>query len=156
MTRERTLRIIKYALLLLIVLNISFIFYQSVLPPSESKEESDSFSEILEEIIPSDTKPGKFIHKNIRKLAHFMEFFSLGALVSTYVIFFLKRIKWALISFPSVFFVAFTDETIQLFSGRGPAIFDVWIDFIGFATSSVIFYTVAIISVFIYRKCKQK
>ena len=29
------------------------------------------------------------------------------------------------------FFVAFIDETIQIFSGRGPQIRDVWVDLLG-------------------------
>jgi VanZ family protein len=38
--------------------------------------------------------------------------------------------------------VAFIDETIQIFSGRGPAILDVWIDTLGFITLSFAVYLV--------------
>ena len=34
----------------------------------------------------------------------------------------------------SVQFIAFLDETVQIFSGRGPEISDVWIDIFGFLT----------------------
>ena len=36
--------------------------------------------------------------------------------------------------------VAFLDETIQIFSGRGPEIRDVWIDTFGFISISLMTY----------------
>ena len=67
-----------------------------------------------------------------------------------------KRISFILLTILIAFFVGFTDESIQMFSGRGPAIFDVWIDFAGFATASVIFYTVASLVALIRKKANKK
>ena len=143
--RARSMKIIKYALLILILLNLVFIFLQSALPPEESSKESDTIGDIIEEIIPPDTKPGEFIQTNLRKIAHFVEFASLGALVSTYLILFYRKRAAILLSFPSALMTGFFDETIQLFSGRGTSVKDVWIDFFGFACASVLFYTVWLI-----------
>ena len=143
--RARSMKIIKYALLILILLNFAFIFLQSALPPEESSKESDAIGDIIEEIIPPDTKPGEFIQTNLRKIAHFVEFASLGALVSTYLLLFYRKRAAILLSFPIALMTGFFDETIQLFSGRGSSVKDVWIDFFGFAFASALFYTVWLI-----------
>lgn len=139
---SKTVRIL---LLLFIVATLLFIFVQSMLTPEKSSEESGAVGEIIEEIIPPDTKPGAFIQINLRKIAHFVEFALLGAEISLYIILFSRKRTWAFLSFPVALITAFFDETIQIFSGRGPAIVDVWIDFAGFASASVIFYMVATI-----------
>ena len=54
-------------LILLVLSTIAFAFYQSALPPEESAEKSDKVGEIIEEIIPPDTKPGEYVQKNLRK-----------------------------------------------------------------------------------------
>ena len=65
----------------------------------------------------------------VRKIAHFTEYFVLGLELELY----LKR-KWLLAAGVG-FVVAFMDETIQMFSGRGPLISDVWLDFFGCITA---------------------
>ena len=78
----------------------------------------------------------------LRKLAHFTEFFILGtegmALRRSYR-------RRDVCSFITVFllcnFAAFLDETIQLFSGRGPSVTDIWIDTSG-AFSGMMFFLV--------------
>ena len=132
-------------LLLFIIATLLFIFIQSMLPPEKSSQESGAVGEIIEEIIPPDTKPGAFIQINLRKIAHFVEFALLGAEISLYIILFTRKNIFVLLSFPTALMIAFFDETIQIFSGRGPAVLDVWIDFAGFTSASVIFYTVAVI-----------
>ncbi len=148
--------IARILLLLLIAATLVFIFLQSTKPPQKSQAESDKVGEIVGEIIPPGTPAGDYVQENIRKIAHFTEFFFLGCEVSLYVILFLPRIKWAALSFPTALIVAFFDESIQIFSNRGPSVKDVWIDFFGFAFASACFYTVAAIVIFIYGKCKQK
>ncbi len=148
-------RIFKLLLISLIFANIAFIFVQSMLPREVSSAESGAVGEIIEEIIPPETKPGAFIQDNLRKLAHFIEFASLGALVSAYVFFFERRPR---VIFGAVFFgggCAFIDESIQMFSGRGASILDVWIDLSGFLFTSVIFYTVAYSVIFILKKTNK-
>ncbi len=148
--------IFKLALMLLIIATTVFIFVQSMLPPSKSQAESDKVGDIIAEIIPPDTEAGDYVQKNIRKIAHFTEFFALGCEVALYVILFMPRIMWATLSLPAALIIAFFDESIQMFSGRGPSISDVWIDFAGFLAASAIFYTVAVVVMLIYKKCKQK
>ncbi len=145
MKKEKIILAWRILLLCLIVLNVAFIFFQSTRSKDESKETSDNVGEIVGEIIPPDTKPGGFIQTNLRKIAHFVEFASLGALTSLYLIFFKRRILFAALSFPTGLFIALFDETIQIFSSRGSSVKDVWIDFLGFASISIIFYTVAFI-----------
>ena len=142
----------KLILILLIAFNLAFIFYQSILSKEESGEVSDNVSDVLEEIIPPDTKPGEFVHKNVRKIAHFVEFFSLGALSSAYIFFFMRSYKSAALTLPSAILVALIDETIQIFSDRGPSVKDVWIDASGFFVASLIFYTVATLLALIVKK----
>lgn len=142
--------------MLLILATLTFIFVQSMLPPNKSQAESDKVGEILGEIISPDTPTGDYVQNNIRKIAHFTEFFILGCEVSIYVILFMPRIKWAVLSLPTALLVAFFDESIQIFSGRGPSVTDIWIDFFGFLTASVIFYTIAVVVMLVYNKCKQK
>ena len=137
----KTMKIIKILLLVLIALNVAFIFVQSLLPPEESSKESSTVGDIIEEIIPPDTKPGAFVQTNLRKIAHFVEFASLGAFVSLYLILFARKHAFVALSFPSALLVGFLDETLQLFSGRGASVKDVWIDFSGFLSASLIFYT---------------
>ena len=155
MKRSTAVAIFRYALIALILFSLFFIFYQSILPPEKSTEESETVGGILEEIFPPDTEAGKFVLTNIRKIAHFTEFFVLGVWTSLYGVFFIKRRTVCALSFPMALFVAFLDETIQIFSGRGPMIFDVWIDFFGFLTSGVIIYTVAYLTLVIRQKANK-
>ena len=135
-------KIFKYALLVLIAATLLFIFIQSMLPPETSSAESEAVGGIIEEIIPPDTKPGAFIQTNLRKIAHFTEFFFLGIELAVYVVFFMKRPIFLWLSYPSAMLVAFFDESIQVLSGRGPSITDTWIDFFGFFVSASIVYLV--------------
>lgn len=122
----------KLALILAIIATLLFIFINSFLPADVSSEESDTVSGWLEAVFPSSTTFGRFILDNVRKIAHFVEYGVLGAELTLYVLLFERDkrrglVKAALLSF----FTAFVDETIQIFSGRGPMISDVWLDFLG-------------------------
>ena len=134
-------RIIKTALIVLMLLNLAFIFVQSLIPPEESSKESGAVGEIIEDIIPPETKPGEFIQINLRKIAHFVEFACLGTTVALYLVLFINRHTAILLSFPAALIVGFIDESLQLFSGRGASVKDVWIDFFGFLSASIIVYT---------------
>ena len=146
-------KIFKLSLLALIAATLLFIFIQSMLPPEKSSAESDTVGEIIGEIIPPDTKPGAFIQINLRKIAHFTEFFLLGIEIALYVSLFMKRRVFVALSYPAVLISALFDESIQMFSGRGPAIFDVWIDFFGFFVSASLTYAIFFVArYFITRK----
>ena len=138
-------KVIFYSRILLIVLiicTLSFTFYQSMLPPAESTEVSDSVSDVIEPIIPSDTPAGSYVHTNLRKIAHFVEFAALGLEVALFVILFLpawgatlrSKLKFILHSYVIAPATALTDETIQVFTpDRGPSPIDIWIDTCGVA-----------------------
>ena len=150
--------VIHLVILVLLALNLAFIFIQSALPPEKSAETSDKVGDIVEEVIPPETKPGSFIQKHLRKIAHFIEFAALGLLSSVYVIFLgesIKRVALSIVLAPSV---ALIDETVQLFSDRGASVKDVWIDSFGFFTAALIFYTVYHLVKIIVKKvnnCRQ-
>ena len=147
--------IIHAVILILLMINLAFIFIQSALPPEESAETSDKVGDIVEEIIPPETKPGAFIQINLRKIAHFVEFACLGLLSSIYVIFLGWRKDRALFSLALAPLVALLDETLQIFSGRGSSVKDVWIDSAGFFTAAILFYTVYHLTKFVINKRKQ-
>ena len=136
------IKVFRYLLILLIALTVGFIFTQSLLPKETSKKESDAVGDIIAEIIPPDTPTGDYVQKHVRKIAHFVEFMALGAETALYVIFFMKKKKLFALSYPIALIIAFFDETIQIFSGRGPSVTDVWIDFSGFLFATLILYAV--------------
>lgn len=118
----------------LLVINIGFIWVNSLLP----REISSAFSKLVGRIIsiffPSDVvvDAGEG-HGILRKVAHFLEFCSLGVLLSCVA--WMNRDKnliCILVPLITGVAVAAVDETIQLFvPGRGPHIRDVGIDSAG-------------------------
>jgi len=125
-----------------IVLTLLFVFSRSAKSKEESSAESDAVGDVVEEIIPDDA-PGKdFVVINIRKIAHFVEFAILGIEIAVYVLLLHKRRLFIAASYPVGLIFAFLDETVQVFSRRGPSITDVWIDFIGFALFSSLVYVI--------------
>ena len=124
-------RILSTALIALMVLTLSFIFIQSLLPPTVSKGESDALAGFLSLILP----PDGFILRNLRSIAHFIEFGVLGGEIALYILLFsLYTYKLAALSPVLGLIVAFIDETIQIFSGRAAEITDVWTDLFGFSS----------------------
>lgn len=143
---------------ILIILTIALIWGQSFLPPDMSSGESGFVLEkIVKPVLRFITgKEADISEYFVRKLAHFTEFMVLGLLVALYRIpsFTSSGICFANTTFPMrgrqgesttskafffgacalfCFFIAFIDESIQMFTGRGPAIADVWIDTAGAA-----------------------
>ena len=144
MKNEKSFRAARCLLCALIFATLSFIFINSLFPPSVSSEESETVSGIIAQIFPPDTPFGTFITENIRKIAHFLEFGLLGIEVAIYVALFKRKTAmWAPVSQIFGFFVAFIDETLQIFSGRGAMIEDVWLDIFGFAALSSLAYITA-------------
>ena len=147
--------IVKLTLFLLIILTLAFIFIQSMLPPEKSAEQSGAVGEIIEEIIPPETPVGGYVQTNLRKIAHFVEFAVLGIWVTLLVVLFYRRKPFIFSSFVFAILMGLFDETIQIKSGRGASVSDVWLDFFGFASSAVIIYTVSALTIFIKAKRKQ-
>lgn len=120
----------KWVCSVLLVLNLLFIWGNSLLPGEASSEISSGFlgyiTEILGQVIPN----GEYV---IRKLAHFSEFACLGLLLS-WLFRLLRQQGIHLFTMPLLCgsLAALLDETIQVLTPeRGPSVIDVWIDTAG-------------------------
>jgi len=120
----------------LIALTLAFIWFNSLLPKSES---SDISRGLLDAIYKALKNVGILITSNddhwIRKLAHFSEFGLLGSELC--LLLFVKG-RAHMQGFINCCFAglsaAVTDESLQLISNRGPQVQDVLLDFWGFIT----------------------
>ena len=76
---------------------------------------------------------------SVRKLAHFAEFFALGAAIILLLTASVKGLykRYSAATFLGLF-VPVIDETIQIFSGRGSSLRDVWIDVCGYALGCIL------------------
>ena len=119
----------------LLVLNVAFIWGNSLLPGEVSGAFSDWVKELLAKFLASDdlsSSDGGLL----RKLAHFSEFAMLGMLFSWLFGMLQKGRRWAALC---GFFTACVDETIQRFvPDRGPSIMDVGIDTCGVLTGMLL------------------
>lgn len=142
----RAQRIIKILLVAVILLTFSFIFGNSMLDAESSDRQSSAVTDTVVGVLPTDKKPADDValgdfHYNLRKAAHFAEYGLLGFEIALYIAIFAVSIpKTALVSPFIGLTAAFTDETIQIFSGRGASVEDMWLDIFGFLTASLIVY----------------
>ena len=119
MNRRRILPTAAFFVLLI------FIWGQSMLPRSVSNAQSGFLALRLAEWLGRDQS---YVIHVLRKLAHFVEYDALGFMLTWL---FGQRKRYLPLCLAVGFAVAFLDETIQIFSGRGPAIADVWLDLSG-------------------------
>ena len=132
-------------ILILLLLNLWFIWGNSLLPPHASNAISDKVTEIIQSVFAVQHEEQEktdtwWTSAHMRKLAHATEFAALGALSTAYASARGKRLLrdcWPFILLCGVL-TALTDETIQLFTGRTSAVKDVWIDSGGFAAGMVV------------------
>lgn len=126
MSVRRRLLLIATGLVLL------FIFVQSLLPQSVSADESSWLTEKILDPIASFFGLGPVSHQIVRKLAHIFEFTVLSALLA------LSCRGRVIKSFGFGFLFAFLDESVQLLSGRGALVSDIWIDLCGVALGTLL------------------
>jgi len=119
-------------LLALSLLVVALIWGQSVFPPSISREESGFFARLIVRWFGGRVS---YVNHVLRKCAHFGEYTILGLVLS---LCFAKRPRYLILCVLAGFAVAFLDETIQIFSSRGPAIADVWLDTAGVLTGTLL------------------
>ena len=117
-------------LTLLLVLLLVYIWGHSCMPTEASREESSTVLELLRPLLSRIVGPENVTLHLVRKLAHFTEFFCLGVVLALRFPF--RRIP-QLLAGGAALLTGLIDETIQIFSGRGPAVADVWLDFAGAA-----------------------
>ena len=117
-------------LIVLLILLLAFIWGHSCMPVETSREESSRVLDLLRPLLEPIVGPERVTLHLVRKLAHFAEYFCLGCVLSP-----LLPLPWKgrLLAGNLALLTALVDETIQIFSGRGPAISDVWLDFSGAA-----------------------
>lgn len=127
----------------LIAATLFFIFYNSAQKVPDSKQASASVAAVISSVATDNgTKEpstiSAFLLEYVRKAAHAVEFFVLGAELAVWlVVLRTKRITaqavWNTLS--SILLFAVTDESIQILSGRGPRVQDVLLDFAGGAAA---------------------
>ncbi len=139
---------------LLTLLVIGFIFSQSLIPATESSEESGRVVNFLNGILESlNITP--FITQTIaRKSAHFLEFGALGlSLCAALNSYFKSTVACGLASLGGTALIATIDESLQLISdGRSFQVTDILLDTFGGFT----FILILSIILFLVRKRKGK
>ena len=125
-----------YKILLVIsLITLAVIWGHSMMPPSVSSDESGFVMKIIEPFLEIFVGRGSVTEHLVRKLGHFTEYTIFGVELAFLSAVFPEMLRTFKRRFAGVIFTAFTaafiDETIQIFSGRGPMITDVWIDIAG-------------------------
>ena len=125
---------------IIILATLAFIWIHSCMDREDSSMESGFVYDLLCPFFELFMGKGNVTEHFIRKLAHFTEFFGLGLELMLFMRLEFLKIKPVLPVNAWVFgiFCALIDETIQLFSGRGPAVQDVWLDSAGCLTGVLI------------------
>ena len=131
-------------LLVTIFLTLLFIFGNSIVPRNESEDLSNKVNETVGEVITAvtgkeDSSLEDFFTNYHRKIAHFLEFAFLGFQVVLLLHFasrchFPSLLSGALLSFA----VASFDEGIQVLTGRGDQVTDIFIDVCGYLSAYLI------------------
>ena len=140
-------------------LTVMSFFAQSALSPKASAEESAAVAGFLSGLLSTETAFGRFVIDNIRKIGHFLEYGLLGVQSVLFALLYVERknmIKYLFFSSLSSLVIALFDETTQIFSGRGSSITDVWIDFFGYVTLSLISLGVLCLCIRIVKIFKEK
>lgn len=128
MERTEKDRILRAVLLALLALTVVFILSRSARGKVESDGESQWVTNLIRTVLHNDS----ISHAFVRKLAHFTEFFVLGAELSALLWLEKKRtVQWYVNIWFAGELTALCDETVQIFSGRGPMVKDVWLDTAG-------------------------
>lgn len=129
-------KLVRIVLLILIILTVLFIWSNSLRGRDDSSLQSGRVREFCQRILDTLGISLTLTNHLVRKLAHFLEFFLLGIELTVYGIhrraLTRRDVTDILLSLSGV---AFLDETLQIFSARGPAIADVWLDISGGVTA---------------------
>ena len=135
----------------MLIIVLAVIWGHSCMPPHISGEESLWVMKFIRPVLAAVVGDDNVTVFLVRKLGHFTEYLVLGAVL--FIDLMLKPDGPGINSETGIkpdhskkkvfgramllaFTAAFIDETIQIFSGRGPAIADVWIDIAGAASGA--------------------
>ncbi len=150
MKKNNVLRVV---LIILIGFTVLFIWGNSVLGRDASTQQSDDVRSFLQNAVDLLGLPWQVTAQVVRKTAHFLLFFLLGTEITLYRLCGRKLDRRDISSILCcVFSVAFLDETIQIFSKRGPAITDVWLDVSGGVTAMLLVFALY----YLIAACRRK
>ncbi len=148
-------KFLKIFFVALLVFTLIFIWSNSLKSREVSKEQSVNVTGWLNRVLSFAIK-SILSHEIVRKLAHFVEFGALGfELMILCRLYSMKKIWYVNIIFISMV-CALTDETLQIFSGRGPLIKDVWLDTAGTVFGMLFAFAVCLIISEIAGKNKKR
>ena len=118
---------------ILLVLNLTLIWGNSLLNGMESGQMSGGIVEFFMELLRIPADFSDVVHLIIRKLAHLTEFACLSALICWHLrLVNEKQVHQICLAVLLAMAAALMDETIQLYTpDRGPSLVDVWIDTLG-------------------------
>ena len=122
------------AVILIIALTAAFIFSNSMLSGIDSNKKSGVIVDLIRPVIDPDGNMATYeIQYIVRKTAHFLEFFILGASLTVISFIIGKKILSPWIFMPMFFTLAaaVADEFVQSFTGRTSLVSDIVIDFSG-------------------------
>lgn len=151
-SKRRKLIIVVFSALVLLI--SVFIFVNSSMDYEASHSSSGAIADII--------RPGESLADReqteftIRKLAHLVEYFVLGASVTALCISldrFCGRKFYGCALFYSLL-VAVLDEYIQSFTGRGSTVSDILLDLVGITLGFLLTFAAFYIAVFIKKKLK--
>ncbi len=144
--RSKKHLLISVILTLITLLIIIFIFSNSLTVAEQSDKESGVVLMNIQNVLSFLKIPLTLTDKFVRKTAHFIEFFTLGTMLSITFFYYRFNQKKSLIFTPiSGLCVAVTDELLQLKTqGRSASVLDVLLDFSG------VLFALIIISFIIY------
>ena len=131
----------KYLCTGLILLNLAFIWGNSLMNGTQSGNLSGGIMAWINSVLGLDEAGAQMLHLLIRKAAHFTEFACLGMLLAWNCR--MTGEKHGIL-FPALLAMAaaLTDESIQMITpDRGPSLTDVWIDSFG-ALAGIMLLTV--------------
>ena len=140
-------RSLRNLLIAVLILNLAFIWGNSLLDGDKSNALSDAVIGLMRRIVGfsgggsggASTGGSGTLSFLVRKAAHMTEFLLLAVWAGMLDFrgkFLPQRLLFGLMT-------ALVDETIQLYTGRTSLVTDVWIDYIGFAVGTVVVWFIA-------------
>lgn len=144
--------------LVLSLLSVSFIFYNSSQNSSQSNDRSDKIVEKVQSIVDSEGKiEKKDFQKIVRKTAHALEFCALGISVGCLMLSIYSKYKQSYFGFSlfALLAVGVTDEFIQSFNDRTSKVSDVLIDFGGAVAGFILITGVTLLIYYLKNKNKK-
>jgi len=143
-------------ILILLVAMLIFIFSNSLEPVAKSKAKSMSVMEQIKPILELFIGEGNITDHIVRKIAHFLEYTTLGIAVMLFAILRSRTNIQSVVNCLSFGLAsAVTDESLQMLTDRGPMVKDVLLDFSGVLIGVFFVFVINLIAVSL-RKNRNK